>query len=155
MDKRQKYSMKEKVAPSSALRGEFPASPSRCGGAAEPQCSYMYGGLGDLRRQPYLLRSPLRENKTGPHQEDPQANPEKIPQRFCDSATAAARFRAKRSPDAAVKINPLLARPSSGADVRDATIALFHGQLSKIRRTKEREMMSVITEVANHGKKPL
>lgn len=113
----------------------------------EPQCSYMYGGLGDLRRQPYLLKSPLKEKTVASSHNRPEsAAPKTVPQWYCDAATFAAKLHAA-SPSGAVKVNPLLAgsRESGGE-------AAFHGQMSKIRRTKEREMVTAIMEVASHGK---
>ena len=140
MDKRQKYSIKEKL-PSSSV----PSAARR--GHVEPQCSYMYGGLGDLRRQPYLLKSPLKEKTVASRHNRPESTaPKTAPQWYCDAATFAAKLHAA-SPSGAVKVNPLLAgsRESGGE-------AAFHGQMSKIRRTKEREMMTAIMEVASHGK---
>ena len=139
MDKRQKYSIKEKVSSSSAPSGKLNHN--------EPQCSYMYGGLADLRRQTYLLKSPLKDNNTAA----PRQNRREAPQLYCNAATAAAKLHAAAAGPSstgcdAVKINPLLNRSDGGGSE-----ALFHGQTSKIRRTKEREMMSAIMEVASHG----
>ena len=65
----------------------------------------------------------------------------------------------------AVKTNPLLAEPSSappsrthcstGAGVSDQEAGgdrpVFYGQRRNIRKTKEREMISAISQLAQHG----
>lgn len=70
MDKRQRYSVKE-AAPSlnnlsRSVGGE------RSGG--EPQCSFMFGGLGDLRRETYLCKSPLKVAESGKKKRQAKAN---------------------------------------------------------------------------------
>ena len=165
MEKRQRYCVKERLP-----RNLVASSSSYCGrnstgrGGREPQCSYMFGGLGDLRRQPYLLRSPLRENAAGnktiaySHQTAPVASAKRHSQktRYCDAATAAAKFRrstaAAEPPSRAVKVNPLFlsTSPASGRE----SASLSEQMVEKLRRTKDREMMTAITEVASHGKRP-
>ena len=150
MDKRQSYSIKE-AAPLPEPR----KLRSRKSVQVEPQCSYMFGGLGDLRRQPYIIRSPLRERdaktNTESHEPTPKraADPAKTDAanaKYCDAATVAEKFRA--APSVAVKVNPLLLSTSG----EGGKGPLLCGQTEKIRRTKEREMLSAIMEVANHGK---
>lgn len=57
---------------------------------------------------------------------------------------------------AVVKTNPLLSREerlmerSSGENVPEDPV--FYGQRTKIRRTKEQEMISAILELAEYGK---
>ena len=149
MDKRQSYSIKE-----AALLPEPRKLRSRKSVQVEPECSYMYGGLGDLRRQPYIIRSPLRERdaktNTESHEPTPKraADPAKTDAanaKYCDAATVRA---APSVADGAVKVNPLLLS-TSGEGGKGPQLC---GQTEKIRRTKEREMLSAIMEVANHGK---
>ena len=154
MDKRQKYSVKGKVSSSSAPSGNL--------SAIEPQCSYMFGGLGDLRRQVYLLKSPLKENipaATSCQNRRESAEPKPVPQKYCNAATVAANVRAESASSTgcgAVKINPLLMHCSEDGGSGGVADAVFHGQMSKIRRTKEREMMCAMMEVASsQGKTPI
>ena len=58
MAKRQKYSVKE--ADALPRPRNYPSSIADHGGSGEPQCSYMYGGLADLRREGYSCKSPLK-----------------------------------------------------------------------------------------------
>lgn len=55
----------------------------------------------------------------------------------------------------AVKINPLMASSSSCCDEEKAEgiheNPVFYGQITKIRKTKEREMISALLEVAENG----
>ena len=152
MDKRQSYSIKE-----AASLPEPRKLRSRKSVQVEPECSYMFGGLGDLRRQPYIIRSPLRERdaitNTESHEPTPKraapAKTDAANAKYCDAATVAEKFRAAPSvADGAVKVNPLLLSTSG----EGGKGPLLCGQTEKIRRTKEREMLSAIMEVANHGK---
>ena len=73
---------------------------------------------------------------------------------YCDTATVAAKFQMN-----AVKINPLMAYSSQ--DIDDGAHAVpsselsrrenpvFYGQRTKIRKTKEQEMISALLEVAD------
>ena len=61
MAKRQSYSMRAS-GPSLLPRKKIGENclPSGAEGAPYPPCAYMYGGLGEMRREPYALRSPLK-----------------------------------------------------------------------------------------------
>ena len=65
-------------------------------------------------------------------------------------------------PAAGIKINPLLARSSRDDGTPEAPqlsgeeeeeVPVFYGQRTKIRRTKDQEMMTAILEVTGSGEK--
>lgn len=129
----------------------------------------MYGGLGDIRRKPYPIKSPLREETVsicsggggGGSDEKPVENIEpnaiNTPKIYCNSAAIAAKlFHTEISPpnSTLVKINPLHNGVAAVFDPTDGIggeARVFRDQLSKIRRTKDREMKAAIIEVARHG----
>ena len=75
------------------------------------------------------------------------------PRRHCNAATAAASVFQMTSQTTAVKINPLCesgSHDNARADVGDVN-PVFYGQRTKIRKTKEQEMISAILEVTTNG----
>ena len=179
MEKRQRYSVKE-AAPS-LHNGNFPswsATGEHSGG--EAQCSYMFGGLGDLRREIYFCKSPLKAEESRGKKRQAKAKitisihfttlffshstarknsrsiteekccERKVRQKYCDdAATAAAKLKSKMAPST-VKINPLMESYDEGRAERGEN-PVFYGQRTKIRKTKEQEMISALLEVAQNG----
>ena len=193
LEKRQRYSIKSTI-PSRhpGNRSSSIAKPDSGGykaASGEPQCSYMYGGLGDLRRETYLCKSPLQVKDNARyiythfsslcccilslyHRKNVRARSAAgeskhfaVPavessesKSYCNAATAAASVFKMTTLATGVKINPLCESSSHGntlvdcADVQgNITNPVFYGQRTKIRKTKEQEMISAILEATSNG----
>lgn len=104
-----------------------------------------------------IVNSHLSEDTDKTSKQECQVDP-KPPKQYCDAATAAAKLKFQMA--GAVKINPLVAgssRTSCGEKLVDGLHTeenpVFYGQRTKIRKTKEQEMISALLEVAEKGNK--